>query len=96
MGGPDSSSDAKSSGDDEREAENVSLVGESLYSLFRECVSSKSVCVGRLRTALETMFLFLWSGHRSGSTRIGIFKFRTGDGSGNESRGRRRCLFLCM
>ena len=57
MGGPDSSSDAKSSGDDEREAENVSLVGESLSSLFREFVSQTWVCVGRLRTALETMFL---------------------------------------
>ena len=74
MGGPDSSSDAKSSGDDEREAENVSLVGESLYSLFREFVSLEVYwCVGRRRTAPETMFL--GSGQRSGSALVGSFRF---------------------
>jgi len=33
IGGPDSSSDARRSGDEEREAENVSLVGKNLDSI---------------------------------------------------------------
>lgn len=48
MGGPDSSSDAKSSGDDEREAENVSLVGESLYWRLRRCFLGVDREVGAL------------------------------------------------